>query len=491
MASPICTVNDLATTNGVDVLSTDTILIQLASTAGVDLWELNCIGTDETEAGASAINAALAFNHVTRTATLAARGAEGKALIFESIVTSGRTVSRTTLGVYVRTVAGLRVGALNETSEGSSIAGWTPKINEMIRATTGYIRDTATTENNTPTMLGDGITVPEDSAATFDVEVRAWTLNGSKRAKWRLSLDVSRRETSAAVVNGTVVTALSKGSNSGAPPAGWNAELVLTGNVVQVRGTGESGTSVFWLVKMDYEADDLDTDGSVPDFPSGVKLSLDAVDLTDGAVASWNDVVNSHNFAQATGGNRPVKGSSPLAVTYDGAGGGAGAGDYLSCNDTIVTGGFVFGCLFKFNTVPTSISDFQVLATLKVGSFYFAVAFVPDAAWGELVFCAQCGTSSIKATITLDTNWHSLFISWGGGDFTNAGTYAVELDGTPVSPSAIASVLPGTSGVIGAFPDGSFGFKGAQDCVRMYDFITGGDLAAFKAALAGRLATKP
>jgi len=139
MPSPICTVNSTVTTDGVDVTAASEVTIELADTAGVNTWSVQCVSTDELLTAAG-VNAGLTINSLTKTASFTAPGA-GSALIFKSVVNNGRDVNgridpalTTTFGVFVRTATLLRAGAFNETLEGSANFGWVVKYNEMIRS---------------------------------------------------------------------------------------------------------------------------------------------------------------------------------------------------------------------------------------------------------------------------------------------------------------------------------------------------------------------
>jgi len=138
MTSPICTVNSTATTNGVDVTGGSTVTIALANTAGVKQWSISCVYTDELNSAAT-ITAGLSVNLTTKTATFTAP-ASASALVFQSIVNGGLTngvldpTLTATFGVYVQTATALRLGALNETLEGSAAFGWTTKVNAVVRA---------------------------------------------------------------------------------------------------------------------------------------------------------------------------------------------------------------------------------------------------------------------------------------------------------------------------------------------------------------------
>lgn len=173
-ASPICTVADgggspQPTTSGVDVNSGDTITIALTSTAGVDVFELACIGTDETNAAAT-INAGLTINALAKTATFTAP-AVGSALVFQSKVNHGQTVNgvkddslTTTFAIFVRTAAGNRVGAQNMTFECDANYGWLTLFNAMLRATpSGTGVSTYTVDSGSATIsAGQGMCTAAD-----------------------------------------------------------------------------------------------------------------------------------------------------------------------------------------------------------------------------------------------------------------------------------------------------------------------------------------
>jgi len=136
--SPLCTVDTFPTIDGVNVSPTGTITIALADTAGVKLWGISCINTDEL-LGAATITAGLTIDTVAKTATFTAP-ARGSALIFQSIVNGGKDANgaadptmTVTFGVYVLTSSGFRVAAFDEKTEGDSSFGWITKVNALIR----------------------------------------------------------------------------------------------------------------------------------------------------------------------------------------------------------------------------------------------------------------------------------------------------------------------------------------------------------------------
>jgi hypothetical protein len=142
MASPICTVNGSATTDGVDVSASGTVTIALADTTGVRSWTIECISTDELNTAAG-INAGLSVNTTNKTATFTSPAAGGTC-IFRSTINSGVDVNGndrpdyvTTFGVYVLASSGNRVLAVNETTEGDSEFGWIATLNPLLRSSSG------------------------------------------------------------------------------------------------------------------------------------------------------------------------------------------------------------------------------------------------------------------------------------------------------------------------------------------------------------------
>jgi hypothetical protein len=138
MSSPLVTINGSAQTNGVNVTASSTVTIALASTAGVTNWALTCIGTDENQVAAT-ITSSLSINASTKVATFTAPN-QSTALIFKSVVNNsldsgGRfdPTLTTTFGVYVLTGASNRLGAVNETIEGSTVFGWISKLNAIVK----------------------------------------------------------------------------------------------------------------------------------------------------------------------------------------------------------------------------------------------------------------------------------------------------------------------------------------------------------------------
>jgi hypothetical protein len=172
MASPACTVNATATTNGVDATAGATTTIALISSAGVKTWSISCTGTDELLV-AGTINAGLTIDGVGKTCTFT-QPVAGSALIFTSSVTDNNgLVSTTTFGVYTRTAAALRVGAVGETTEGNAAYGTTAIINAKIRQVAGgaATRNVPTVEKSASYTL-----TTADALVTFVGSTAAQTL---------------------------------------------------------------------------------------------------------------------------------------------------------------------------------------------------------------------------------------------------------------------------------------------------------------------------
>ena len=139
--SPLVLINSQSQLpNGVNVTDGSTVTIALASSNGVYSWNVECIGTDDSNS-ASAVNATLVINSAAQTATFTAPNTDGygAALIFRSQVNNGIDINglvqpylTTTFGVYIP-VVGLRLGAQNETIEGNATYGWLTKYNDAVR----------------------------------------------------------------------------------------------------------------------------------------------------------------------------------------------------------------------------------------------------------------------------------------------------------------------------------------------------------------------
>ncbi len=158
--SPNVLVNGSPTINGIDIFfdAEGTIIFQLEDAAGVNVWVLELIGADEinndylTEIGGFILNDVVPnVKYIDTASVKAAYPAtfqKGSAFIFRSTVNSGIDINGnvrpdfvTTFAIFVPaqpidyTLPGqfLRVGGVNEITEGDEEVGWTSKLNEAIR----------------------------------------------------------------------------------------------------------------------------------------------------------------------------------------------------------------------------------------------------------------------------------------------------------------------------------------------------------------------
>ena len=139
MTSPIVTINGQPTEGGYDAAPGEALVIALADHAGVDFWQLDCVGTASATTLPESITASLVRDEILLTASLTAPG-YGSALLFKSIVNHGRDHQgnpvpsySTTFIVHVPSSDGYRVIAANETLESNELIGWLDQINQRIR----------------------------------------------------------------------------------------------------------------------------------------------------------------------------------------------------------------------------------------------------------------------------------------------------------------------------------------------------------------------
>jgi hypothetical protein len=270
LPSPTCTVNASSTTNGVNVTTSSTVTIQLASTAGVKTWTIQCVGTDDTLVAAT-ITSGLSVNFTTKTATFTAPSAPGTALIFRSVVNGGLTNGvvdpnlTTTFGVYTL-INGNRVLAANERYEGNSAFGWISTVNALVRST-------ATTS---PTVTGIFPAVGFRLASGMSVTITGTSfVTGASVSIGGVSCS------SVTVVNSTTITCL-----TGAFGTSGTKDVSVT-NPSSLPGTLTSAykviPSILWL-----RAD--------------MGISLDGSSNVQG----WTDQSdNGYVLGQATSGSRP------------------------------------------------------------------------------------------------------------------------------------------------------------------------------------------
>ncbi len=153
MTSPSVKVNGTEPINGVVVPPNTSVSIELMDTAGVTVWDLKCLTTDDGQS-ADAVNSTVSIDHITKTATFDMPVAVGSSLIFESKVNNGYDINgvsdpslTTTFKVLSLTSAGLRLAAFNESMEDDPEFGWTKVLNDTVRSVGG----------GTTVVAGDGL----------------------------------------------------------------------------------------------------------------------------------------------------------------------------------------------------------------------------------------------------------------------------------------------------------------------------------------------
>lgn len=144
MPSPTCTIGGGSTP--ASVAASSTINGALANAAGVNLWFLTCVGTDDVT-GIAAILATLSVNQSAKTFSFTS-GAAPSAYIFQSTVGVGtgskqgagcdannvvQPLYTVTFKVYVPTAGGSIVMAQNEQLEQDSVYGWIKVYNALVR----------------------------------------------------------------------------------------------------------------------------------------------------------------------------------------------------------------------------------------------------------------------------------------------------------------------------------------------------------------------
>lgn len=109
--------------------------VRLADTAGVTVWDLECVSTDETSEPLEIVRS----DPPAMLATITIPAGLGRAWILRSRVNGGLrngtpdAALTTTLKIHVPMENGRAVAALNETFEGSRQFGWLPLLNGLAR----------------------------------------------------------------------------------------------------------------------------------------------------------------------------------------------------------------------------------------------------------------------------------------------------------------------------------------------------------------------
>lgn len=445
MPSPTCLVNSTSTVDGVDVTATSTVTIQLSSLADVNVWSISCIGTDETNVAAT-INSSLSINQTTKTATFTAP-AVGSALIFQSVINNGLGTNRrvdltytTTFGIYVLASGGIRVGAVNETTEGDTDFGWITKINVLSR---GY----------GPVTLGGDLSGTASAATVIKVQGRSvsasapstgngyyWSgtaltpgaLNLAGGANYVSGiLPVANIPTLVGDVSGSLtVNSVDKVHGATIPVAG----ALTTGNVPQVSGTSALTYGPVNLAGgSNYITGTLPV-GNIPSLVGDVSgtLSVNSVDKIHGATVPAGGSLTTGNILKVSGAS---------ALSY-------GALDLANVSS-------VTGLLPEANqvdqTMGGNLSGVTSNASIIAG-----------------------GITYLQRFTDLDANHlHAWELTEASGNFVDTGS-----SGSKVNLTATGTIIYGTPGIQGPCP--------------LFDFTTtGGTVSGYASALVSAFSDLP
>ncbi|WP_437489494.1 hypothetical protein WME75_10820 [Sorangium sp. So ce1014] len=354
-----------------DVTAGSTVTISLADAAGVKSWAISCINTDEL-LSAVTVTTGLTIDHVAKTATFTAPAA-GSALIFQSKVNNGLDANgrqdpslATTFGVYVLTATGYRVGAFDESLEGSSQFGWISKFNQLIRgvvvnpASAGTGMSFAAGAYNVGQNADGSIVVNAD-----DIQLKpAYQSLLNNATSSATANTVAMRDGSGGCAFVSVTTPTVKPADTGASAgtnllvSGSNATTGSPGGITirsGVASTPSSGKGSGNVTIQSFDKDSAFETGAVQVFtgnnfvgPSG------AVFLETGTAGNSSGFIYLHSGVASGGGNK----SGDIFLVPGSAGSGATRGNIVlietaTPSQTVANGQGVIG-IGNVTSIPTS-----------------------------------------------------------------------------------------------------------------------------------------
>lgn len=490
MVSPLCEVKDgagayVSTTNGVNVTPGNTVTIHLIDSSASS-WSISCIYTDDQSVAAT-VNSGLTVNSVARTATFTAPAA-GRAYIFRSTVnggvgSDGRVLSSysATFGIYTLT-SGLRVIAVNETTEGNESFGWTSVLNSIIRSGLGgVVLDTdnstlaqsaleAETTDATPTTVsGSTVALATDTTTTVDVEARCIQAGASKTKVFNI-----RRHF---LNDGGSITASTQETVSGPDEVGGtlaaDVNIEYTGTNARVEVTGVAATDLRWRV--DIQSVQLAADAVAP--------NLASISPSSGSIGGGTAVtLTGTGFTGATGATV----------------GGVSLTSFTVVNDTTITGTTGAHAAGAVDVVVTGPGGTDTL----VGGYTYSAAWTPASLGADLVawYRADLGvTGSAPVTAWADQSGNGHNLAAGGNpslnatdaDFNNQASITLDGVGDYFQSGAFGATenVPFTVVMIFKQTGGTYLFDGIAAGFRAGIFNNAGDLSAFHQASATYMAS--
>jgi len=435
MASPLLELNSAslggwvaAAEDGVDVLPGEVVSLRLIDSAGIRLWNLTVIGTDE-EITAPAITQAGSISG-TATFTVPTPPDDGVALGIQSQVgflalgedrySQPDPTYTTTIGVFVRTGEGLRLGFINEKLEGSAEWGWVIKINELTR------RAPAT---------GTGVPTGRTISTTTPIRIDGGA-----------SADLSANRT-ISLIPGTVA-----GQVLGWDGASWLARqvVVLTGITVSTLGLGVVHSSAGGVFSSSLIVDaDVDPAAAIAVSKLAPGANGQAI-VTAGGVAVWGTVTAG---SIAPGANRQiyVTNATPLGAWATVSGDvsvptTAGVFRVDAINGTAVTtpGGGAVGSVLRMTGVATCDFGELDLADEDAVDGLLAVTHIAPGTNGQFLGTVGGVTTWTAVPIgSITPGAANTVLTTNAGATATAWTLAVNANIDPAAAIAVTKLAPG------------------------------------------------
>ena len=307
----------------------------------------------------------------------------------------------------------------------------------------GFETQTGTTPDNTPTIIGVGVDVPEDSLSTVDAEVHMWADDGATDLTIRLTGRYKRVGSSDATESWQLESYRSDESDPEADTAAWDASLVLTVNTVAVEVTGDPDVTTSISLGISIASTSMGTTELAPPDEEDLVLWLDADDgdtfsLSGADVTQWNDKSGAdRHFAEAT--NKPTRVASAMngrAVVR----GVAANSDILTCvtGMTGVTAAEAYVVL-KSND-GDSFHGFWLFGTSGT-AFYI---FNSDAGYDDFGSADMYLVTGARSDVTVPHMYTIIRTATERTAFYNETQYSTSTDSYPIAWSANPTICGGS-----------------------------------------------